>query len=93
MPQTSPLSPAALSRLLFETDPMHTCCRENDCRDEYDRVALELADRLAVGTEPASALRQVLGEWFGAEQAFQASLQPTLDSLTEAIHADGRRDE
>lgn len=87
MPQTSPLSPAALSRLLFETDPMHTCCRENDCRDEYDRVARDLADRLAVGTKPASALRQVLDEWFGAERVAQTSLQATLGALEIALRA------
>ncbi|WP_191224618.1 hypothetical protein [Billgrantia desiderata] len=91
MPPISVLSPEAISRLLFETDPMHTCCRENDCVDEYDRVARDLADRLAVGAEPARALRQVLGEWFDAERVAQASLQATHEVFGAALRDTQRR--
>ncbi len=28
-----------ISQSLFELDPMNTCCKENDCFDEYDFVA------------------------------------------------------
>ncbi len=28
-----------VSELLFELDPMMTCCKENDCFDKYDMVS------------------------------------------------------
>lgn len=28
-----------LSSALFEVDPANTCCKENGCRDEYDKIA------------------------------------------------------
>ncbi len=28
-----------ISKALFETDAINTCCRENDYFDEYDRIA------------------------------------------------------
>ncbi len=35
-----------LSSSLFHLDPMHTCCVENDCFDEYDRVASCIVQRV-----------------------------------------------
>lgn len=32
-----------ISQALFETDPMNTGCKENECFDEYDRVASDIA--------------------------------------------------
>ena len=34
-----PLSVERVSRALFESDPMVTCCKENDYVDEYDVIA------------------------------------------------------
>lgn len=31
-----------ISKALFDTDPMQTCCKENDCFDEYDLVATQI---------------------------------------------------
>ncbi|WP_303292336.1 hypothetical protein [Marinobacter sp. SS5-14b] len=40
------LKAASISRALFEFDPMRTCCKENDCFDEYDRAAESVEERL-----------------------------------------------
>ena len=31
---------AIMSKVLFELDPAGTCCKENDCFDEYDNTAM-----------------------------------------------------
>ena len=36
-----------ISRALFEFDPMNTCRKENDCFDEYYKVAEVIVQRLA----------------------------------------------
>ncbi|WP_404296936.1 hypothetical protein [Halomonas sp.] len=70
-----------LSQILFEHDPMGTCCRENDLFDEYDRIALELAERLEAGGTPDVALNAVLREWFGDELVERADLAGVIKAL------------
>lgn len=38
-----------LSQALFQTDPANTCCKENDCFDEYDYLAEAIVERLMEG--------------------------------------------
>lgn len=33
-----------ISEILFNLDPMNTCCKENEAYDEYDRIAQQIAD-------------------------------------------------
>ena len=33
-----------ISEILFELDPMNTCCKENEVYDEYDRIADQIAN-------------------------------------------------
>ena len=33
-----------ISEILFQLDPMNTCCKENNAYDEYDRIADQIAD-------------------------------------------------
>lgn len=73
-----------ISQALFEADPMDTCCKENDCFDEYDRVASDVADRLAEGESLKQALMTEISEWFFDGDPFDPSrLQPVLELLGE----------
>ena len=73
-----------ISQALFETDPMNTGCKENDCFDEYDRVASDIADSLAAGESIEEALSTEISEWFfDGEQCDQSRLQPVLERLGE----------
>ena len=73
-----------ISRALFETDPMNTGCKENECFDEYDRVASDIADRLAEGESIEEALSTEISEWFfDGGQCDQSRLQPVLERLGE----------
>ncbi|MCM0612181.1 hypothetical protein KFJ24_06780 [Marinobacter sediminum] len=73
-----------ISRALFETDPTNTCCKENDCFDEYDKVAEVVAQRLEEGKSLKQALRAEISEWFFDGDQFDANkLEPTLQQLGE----------
>jgi len=60
-------TPNTISRALFETDPMHTCCAENACFDEYGRVAAGAVSYMENGYTLAQALHKALQDWFGIE--------------------------
>jgi hypothetical protein len=53
-----------ISRALFEFDPMNTCCKENDCFDEYDRIGEGVEGRLRQGFSLKQALVLELAESF-----------------------------
>ena len=58
------LTTEQISDALFETDPMNTCCKENDCFDEYDRIAADVAQSLEAGASLKDALADAINEWF-----------------------------
>lgn len=76
-----PLTTQTVSVALFGADPMHTCCRENDCFDEYDRVAEGVVERLEQGHPLKEAIHKELTEWFGQDLAQAANIQEVLDDL------------
>lgn len=73
-----------ISQALFETDPMNTCCKENDCFDEYDLVANAVAERIAAGQSLAEALVGEISEWFFDGEGFNTKrIQPALELLSK----------
>jgi hypothetical protein len=76
-----------ISRALFENDPMNTCCKENDCFDEYDRIAADVAESLEGGATLKDALAGAINESFydGEELLKSESIvEPTIERLKEA---------
>lgn len=57
------LTAQQVSKALFDADPMNTCCRENDCFDEYDYVAEAVTERLAEGLSLDQALVEEVSKW------------------------------
>lgn len=45
-----------ISQSLFELDPMNTCCKENDCFDEYDFVAKHIYKHTVQGLSLENAI-------------------------------------
>lgn len=80
-------TPNTISRSLFETDPMHTCCVENSCFDEYDRVAASAVMYLENGYTLAQALHKALQDSFGEELTVGRDLSHTL-ALIEPLACD-----
>ena len=74
-----------LSQALYETDPMHTCCKENGCFDEYDGIAGALDEILRQGIVLHSAIRQAFAEYFGEELAASMSLELAERALQEVL--------
>lgn len=65
-----------LSQLLYKLDPMNTCCVENECLNEYHRVAEGINERIDTGQSIAAAVHDAFIDWFEAAPD---------DSLTEEI--------
>lgn len=63
-----------ISKALFDIDPMQTCCKENDCFDEYDLVATQIFRNVELGLSFKHATLLVLTRLFDAEQAQRADL-------------------
>lgn len=75
------LNAIQISKVLFEFDPMETCCKENDCFDEYDAIARAILQKLAKGQPVDEAVSETLMDWFEVE-----SIEPTsLDSIVLAL--------
>jgi hypothetical protein len=65
---------------------MRTCCKENDCFDEYDKVAEDVAERLLGGESLKQALRAEISEWFFDWDEFdEKRLEPTLQLLVQLL--------
>lgn len=58
----------AVRESLFQLDPMHTGCVENDATDEYDGLANSICTRMNQGDSLEQALRDVFDDafWPGA---------------------------
>ena len=82
-----PLSATRISHALFATDPMHTCCIENQCFDEYDRVAMSASEHLRNGCSLSQALRKALLEWFGDEQVEGRDLSQVCAELQQGMNS------
>lgn len=80
------LTAESISRALFHADPMHTCCLENDCYDEYDRVADDVMDRLNAGEPLSAALVGAIVYWFYDDDSDSVNdrvIQPVIEWLDE----------
>ena len=73
-----------ISEVLFELDPMRTCCKENDCFDEYDSIAQSAFDKLSNGQPIGEAISETLMDWFEVE-----SIDPqALANIVLALQAE-----
>ena len=71
-----------ISRALFEFDPMNTCCKENDCFDEYAWIAESVEGRLRQGFSLKQALVLELAEsFFDKETLHTDCLDPVVAYL------------
>lgn len=79
-----------ISRALFEADPMHTCCAENACFEEYDRVAADAAAHLEKGYTLHQALHKALRDSFGPELTAGRDLSHILALVELPAGHDGK---
>jgi len=53
-----------LSAILYENDPMNTCCVENECIDEYDSVSEDIVISIEDGMPIELAIKTILNTSF-----------------------------
>ena len=82
-----------ISQALFQADPMRTCCVENECYDEYGRVAASAEAYLEEGYTLAQALHKALRDSFGEELVTGRNLLPALALIDHAAAHEHARDE
>lgn len=58
----------SISNVLYNMDPMNTCCKENDLRDEYDSEAFQIAGWYIRGITDTASLKETIKSVF--EYAF-----------------------
>lgn len=84
---------SVISQALFQADPMRTCCVENECYDEYDRVAASAEIYLEEGYTLAQALHKALRDSFGIELMTGRNLSPALALIDHAAVHQPTQDE
>jgi hypothetical protein len=62
---------------------MGTCCKENNCFDEYDSIADAVWHRLQAGQSITTALNETFMEWF----AVDSLKPPVLEAIAQALRA------
>ena len=53
-----------INHALYITDPMHTCCVENDCKDEYYAIAEATVNYMLKGESQRQAIEHALKDSF-----------------------------
>jgi hypothetical protein len=75
------LTDVRISAALYAVDPVHTCCKENDCTDEYDRVARSILKRVQRHVPLHVAITEVLAANFSLESQEVPGVQDVIDVI------------
>lgn len=74
--------------LLWQIDPMGTCCNVNEgMEDEYGSQARDIAERLAAGQAPRSAVLAVFDGYFWEDCLLAGSRAQALEKILAALKA------
>ncbi|MCC5854107.1 MAG: hypothetical protein JJU10_00305 [Idiomarina sp.] len=77
------LTAERLAEALYVVDPMNTSCKENDCPDEYARIARQVMAQV-YGDDPFHlVLADVLSRNFGFAERELPDLQAVIDHLAD----------
>lgn len=71
-----------ISELLFELDPMMTCCKENGCFDEYDMVSKFILEDVNHGLSVSEATKRAFQDFFDEDISQRMNLVEFENSLT-----------
>lgn len=78
----------ALTHLLWQVDPMGTCCNVNDgMEDEYWGLAGAIAQRLQQGEDARSAIIAEFDESFWEDCLLAEHRKPLLEKIVAALQS------
>jgi hypothetical protein len=69
-----------ISDVFFEVDPANTCCKENDCFDEYDTFSVWVESDLDRGLK--TAIESSYEDYFG-QPISSENLEKLLEKLKD----------
>ncbi|RUO62219.1 hypothetical protein [Pseudidiomarina insulisalsae] len=70
------------NRAMFDVDPMNTCCGENECYEEYARIADAAVNYVLEGHTRREAIAQAL------KDSFEELVEPQqVDAVMMALEA------
>lgn len=76
----------AISQLLWQLDPMNTCCNVNEgMEDEYWSQASDIAERLEQGEPPRAAIIATFDFWFWEDCLLSDERLPLLEQMVSAL--------
>ena len=76
----------AINQLLWQLDPMNTCCNVNEgMEDEYWSQASEIARRLEQGETPRAAIIATFDFWFWEDCLLSDDRLPLLEQMVSAL--------
>ena len=76
----------AISQLLWQLDPMNTCCNVNEgMEDEYWSQASDIAERLEQGETPRAAIIATFDFWFWEDCLLSDERLPLLEQMVSAL--------
>ena len=76
----------AINQLLWQLDPMNTCCNVNEgMEDEYWSQASEIARRLEQGETPRAAIIATFDFWFWEDCLLSDERLPLLEQMVSAL--------
>ena len=76
----------AISQLLWQLDPMNTCCNVNEgMEDEYWSQASEITRRLEQGETPRAAIIATFDFWFWEDCLLSDERLPLLEQMVSAL--------
>lgn len=85
-----PWSANQISHVLYQYDPLHTCCNEfAGMQSEYDQISDHIRDRIAQGRAVAAALREALVFWFAEDLVDRRDRTAVTRDLESVVTASG----
>lgn len=79
--QLKRMSVESINAALYMTDPMNTCCIENECEDEYQAIARTVLSHIQRGMVMEAALDQALCASFGDDMVDGAQVEAVMHAL------------
>lgn len=70
-----------INTALFETDPMNTCCKENNCQYEYEKISAKVLQHIQQGMVMEAALDQALCASFGDDMVNGTQIEAVMNAL------------
>ena len=78
-----------LNNVLYEMDPMGTCCKENELHDEYQMIAVNIAGWLIRNCPVEETIKSVFDEWFWVDCLSKEKLEQLTKETNEILDASG----